>query len=62
MDDDDEDYEAVQASSVLPYKKQRKTDSSQLDMANIVVDDMKKSMVTLGSSLKEAMSGGHNEE
>lgn len=56
MDKDDEDYDSAQSSS-LHYKKRRKTEGSQLDVATVVVEGMKESMATLGSSLKEAMAG-----
>ena len=56
MDNDDDTYDSAQLST-LHYKKQRKTDSSQLDVATMVVQSMKESMATLGSSLKEAMTG-----
>ena len=62
MDEDDEDYNAAQ-SSTLRYKKRRKIeDSSQVDVATIVVEGIKESMASLGKSLKEAMAGaGVNE-
>ena len=62
MDDDDKQYEEFftsSNSSAMPFKKRRKLDipaGNQMEVALVVVADMKESMATLGSDLKSMVS------
>lgn len=56
IDDDDNKYDSAQLSA-LHYKKRRKTENFQLDVATVVVQGIKESMATLETSLKETMMG-----
>lgn len=59
MDDDDEDSGSAQYSSTIRYKKRRKTESSQLKPATVVIDVIKESLTPLGSFSKEPMAGAN---